>query len=237
MTKIIKNDGSETEDFKEILEEAKTYYTKLYRRPTNELTNDIKASLDSLPKLSEGEANLLSGEITLAELTSVFKNAKSNKSPGTDGYTAEFLKCFWPELGHLVVKSINDGFNLGDMSATQKEGLIILLPKGEKTKTLLKNWRPITLLNVIYKLASGAIANRLKKVLTRLIHPDQRGFLAGRFTGDNIRLVYDVLDHSMRHQQRGLLLLIDFEKAFDSISWEFVHDVLRIFKFSENFSK
>ena len=91
----------------------------------------------------------------------------------------------------LFVKALNEGFTKKLMSATQREGLIILLPKGDKSRKLIKNWRPITLLNVVYKLASAAIANRMKSILTKLIHPDQCGFMAGRFTGDNIRLIYD----------------------------------------------
>ena len=90
--------------------------------------------------------------------------------------------------------SISEGFTNKLMSATKTERLIILLPKGDKSKKLIKkNCRPITLLNVVYKLASAAIANRVKSILTKQIHPDQFGFTAGRFTGNNIRLIYDVL--------------------------------------------
>ena len=112
-----------------------------------------------------------------------------------------------------MVKALNEGFTKKLMSATQREGLIILLPKGDKSRKLIKNWRPITLLNVVYKLASAAIANRMKSILTKLIHPDQCGFMAGRFTGDNIRLIYDVLFKANQQKKERTSCLNRFRKS------------------------
>ena len=81
----------------------------------------------------------------------------------------------------------------GELSSTQKEGVIICIPKGNKDKQLLKNWRPISLLNVVCKIGSACIANRLKVVLPTLIKEDQTGFMANRFIGDNIRLIHDLI--------------------------------------------
>ena len=95
----------------------------------------------------------------------------------------------------------------------------------------LKNWRPISLLNVSYKIASSCIANRIKTVLDFLIHENQKGSLKGRFIGENTRMIYDVLQYTHDKNIPGLLLLIDFEKAFDSISWKFLFDALLFFNF------
>ena len=104
------------------------------------------------------------------------------------------------------------------MSVTQKQGIITCLPKPNKQRDNLKNWRPISLLNVTYKMASTVISNRLKGVLDKLIHQDQKGFISGRFIGENIRLIYDVLFETQNQNIPGLLLSIDFEKAFDTVS-------------------
>ena len=74
-----------------------------------------------------------------------------------------------------------------------KELLITCLPKPNKSGHYLKNWRPIFLLNVVYKLAASVIANRMKTVLDKLINQDQKGFIVGRIIGENVRLIYDVL--------------------------------------------
>ena len=98
---------------------------------------------------------------------------KNNKSPGSDGFTSEFLK---------FIGSLNYGYSLGSLSVTQKQGIITCLPKGDKSRHFLKDWRPISLLNTVYKIGSGVIANRIKKVLPTLINNDQTGFIAGRYS-------------------------------------------------------
>ena len=66
------------------------------------------------------------------------------------------------------------------LSITQRLGIITLIPKGEKDKSYLKNWRPLTLLNSLYKMTSGCIAERIKPHLAKIIHEDQKGFIEGR---------------------------------------------------------
>ena len=98
----------------------------------------------------------------------------------------------------------------------------------------MKNWRPITLLNVIYKIASGCIAERIKSVLTKLISEDQRGFINGRYIGENTILMYDIIHITDTLNMPGLLLMVVFEKAFDSVSWNFILQVLNFFNFGES---
>ena len=134
----------------------------------------------------------------------------NNKSPGSDGFSSEFLKMFWKELGHFIVRSLNYGYDCGELSITQKQGIITCIPKEGKPRHYLKNWRPISLLNVIYKIASAAIANRVKPLLQNIISSDQTGFVPGRYIGENTRLIYDLLNYTEEHNIPGILLMIDF---------------------------
>ena len=120
---------------------------------------------------------------------------------------------------------------------SQKEGIITCIPKGNKSKKYIKNWRPISLLNISYKIASGCIASRIKSVLPSLIGREQSGFMAERFTGDNIRQVYDILSLSLEQKKPGIMLLIDFEKAFDSVAWSFIEKTLVYFNFKNDIKK
>jgi hypothetical protein len=95
---------------------------------------------------------------------------KDEKSPGLDGYTVEFFKYFWKDLSYFILRSLNYAYTVCNLSITQKQGVITCLPKPNKDRTSLKNWRPISLLNVTYKLASTVIPNRLKKLLAKLFH-------------------------------------------------------------------
>ena len=118
------------------------------------------------------------------------------------------------------------------MSISQRRGVISLLPKEDANLLKLPNWHPITLLNVDYKIASKVIATRFEKVLDLLISPDQTGFLKGRYIGQNIRLVNDVVEQTKIQNIRGLVQL-DFCKAFDTIEWSFIKRSLTPFNFGE----
>ena len=134
-------------------------------------------------------------------------------------------------MGHFVVRSLNYGFLKGTLSITQRQGIITCLPKGDIPIQFLKNWRPITLLNISYKIAAGSIANRLKTVLNKIIDFDPSGFVPGRFIGENASLLYDIIQYAEENNLPGLLLFIDFEKAFDSLSWNLLHKVLNYCNF------
>ena len=112
----------------------------------------------------------------------------------------------------FILRSLNYAYRTDSLSVTQKQGIITCIPKPNKSWHFLKNWRRISLLNVIYKLASSVIANRIKSVLDSIVHEDQKGFIAGRFIGENVRLIYDVLFETKQQNIPGLLLSIDFNK-------------------------
>ena len=99
----------------------------------------------------------------------------------------------------------------------------------------MKNWRPISLLNVDYKIASKAIAARLKEVLPSVIHMDQVGYVQNRNINENIRLLSDILEFTKKENVHGLLLAVDFQKAFDSVSWKFLELTLEKFRLGPSF--
>ena len=88
-----------------------------------------------------------------------------------------------------------------------------------------------------YKLASACIAERLKSVLPDIINENQTGFVPGRYVGENLRLLYDLMDYTKHNDIPGLLSLIDFKKAFDSVSWEFMFKVLDFYNFGDSFKR
>ena len=103
-----------------------------------------------------------------------------NKSPGSDGLPAEFYKVFWKDIRRHLLNAFNYAYTKGLLSVTQRRGLITLILKKNKPMNLIKNWRPITLLNCDYKIATKCIASRMKKVLPKLINNDQTGFMKNR---------------------------------------------------------
>ena len=160
---------------------------------------------------------------------------KNGKTPGIDGFPAEFFKVFWVKLKHMIYRSIKFVYKLGELPVTMRQCVISCLPKGNKDRSILQNWRPISLLSVLYKIISAAIANRLKSTLESLIDKTQTGFIHDRYIGHSTRLVYDIMYHTEKFKKEGLLMLIDFEKAFDSLSWKFLYNVLKFLGFGTKF--
>ena len=162
---------------------------------------------------------------------------RNGKSPGNDGLTAEFYKVFWPTLGHLLVGSLNCSFENGELANSQKQGIIKLIEKKSKDKRYTANWRPISLLNVDVKIASKAITLRLEKVLSDLISADQCAYAKGRNIFDAVGTIGDIMDHTKLRNLPGLMVTIDFEEAFDSLSWNFLFKVYKKFNFGQSFIK
>ena len=134
-------------------------------------------------------------------------------------------------ISTFLLSALNFGYESGCLSITQRRGIIKLIPKKDAEPFYIKNWRPISLLNTDYKIAAKAIANRFKTVLPKPINNDQTGFMKGRFIGENTRLIDGIIQYAAQHNTPGLLLFIDFEKAFDSLEWPFIQDTLRFFGF------
>lgn len=238
--KLVKENGKIITQQNQILQETEQYYKNLYSSKEGEITDiDLNKLLNNynIPKLNQNESNNLEGLLTLSELSSALKNMKNNRSPGVDGFSCEFFKMFWRELGTFVLRAINYSYETGEFSVAQQDGIITLIPKENKSRHLLTNYRPICLLNTVYKLASAGIANRIKTVLNKLIGQEQTGFISGHYIGENTRIIYDLMQLVDEQNKPGLLLLVDFEKAFDSLSWSFIEKVFKFFNFGPSVIK
>ena len=132
------------------------------------------------------------------------------------------------DLADILINALNYAHKTGTLLVSQRHGIIKLIPKKDADLSLIKNWRPITLLNYDYKIATKAIANRIKYILPELISDDQTGFIKNRFIGENIRLIDSVIKYAAAKDIPGLLLFLDFEKAFDTLEWPFIQKTLRL---------
>ena len=225
---------------KDIMTELKSFYQDLYRNKDNNMSaywneNFQKFTQNlNIPKLSDDQQSYCEGDLTYQECLKALNSFKNNKSPGNDGLTAEFYKKFWPILGHLLVESLNTAYRLGKLSNSQRQALIRLIEKKDKDRRCMENWRPVSLLNVDYKIGSKALATRLEKVLPDIIHEDQCAYVKGRTIFDAITSIDDVMEYTKVYNKPGLLTTFDFKKAFDSISRKYLLAALRNFNFGNS---
>ena len=231
--------GSDVTSAKDILSEIKTFYTDLYSKKTNTLNLEVNNLDNFIPtiKLSEGQRDTCEGPLTEEELAAALLTCKNDKSPGSDGLPSEFYRMFWNEIKTVLTNALNFAYQQSHLSLTQKEGIITLLPKKGKDPLLIKNWRPISLLNQDYKLATKVIARRIRNVLTYIINTDQTGFIKDRYIGENIVRLQNIMDFVDEENMPALVLNIDFEKAFDTVHWDFIAKSLQIFNFGPSIIK
>ena len=139
------------------------------------------------------------------------------------------------ELGKLLVSVFNYAFEVGELSSSQKQAVITLIQKKDRDSMLIKNWRPISLINVDIKIASKALAFRLRKVIHKVIHYDQTAYVKGRYIGESVRLIDNLLAYAESENLDGILSDADIEKAFDSVEHNFIFASLKKFGFGEDF--
>ena len=217
--KLKLSNGIVTTDPVKIDSEIEHFYSKLYK--ANEIIDhdDTFIATENVPKLTQQERDFCDGPITENECKLTLKTFKKSKSPGNDGLTCEFYMKFWDLLQKPLVKSFNAAYNAGELTISQRQALITLIEKTGKDRESLKNWRPISLLNLDYKLLSKSISIRMQQYLPKLIHQNQSGFVKGRFIGDSVRIIQDLMAYMDQKKLNGILLFVDFEKAFDTIEW------------------
>ena len=112
----------------------------------------------NLPKLTDNESRLCEGELTKRECWEALQTKGNNKRPGNDDLSKEFYVCFFNEIHSYLLQSLNTSFREGQLSSIQRQAVIVLIEKKDKDKRFLRNWRPISLINVDAKIASKAIS-------------------------------------------------------------------------------
>jgi hypothetical protein len=218
----------------DIVSECQSFYQRIFTAEHID-DNAVNYFLDGLPKLSTTQADVCDGPISYGECLLAIRGMKNGKSPGSDGLGKEFYDKFFYLFGNDFVSVINRAYTDGALSESQRTGYITLLCKNPACPENLSNWRPISLLNVDYKIISKSLANRLRKVLPAVVNIDQTCSVPGRSIMDNLHLLRNVVDYCEYKQSRCAIISFDQAKAFDRVSHDFIFRVLRAFGFGESF--
>ncbi|CAI5477217.1 unnamed protein product [Closterium sp. Yama58-4] len=221
-------------DSQGILRAASAFFADIFGTDRCQLEEQWKPEKGKT--LPPWEAAELSADWTEEEVKRAFSAMAANKSPGKDGLPKELFEAHWDLLGKGFMALARVFASSATLSTEVKEAVTILLhKKGDKDQ--LNNYRPITLLNFTYKVLARVLANRMKKFLGRVISPEQYGFLQGRRLTDAVGLVADIIDTARRDNEDWFLLLVDFKKAFDSVSRGYLFRTMRAMGFPDRFVK
>ena len=219
--------GTEVSSQEEIEKAHVDFYSCLFSEEPVDvaLQDDL---LSSLPcQLSSDQASSCEGQMTLDEMTFALKKMNSNKAPGPDGLSVEFYVKFWDWLGPYLCRVLNAYYHAGEMCESMKtSNKRVIFKKGDRKN--LKNWRPISLLNVDYEICSKVLSLHLSKVLEFIVDPDQPCSVPGRKITSNLHILRDVLDYIDRTNETGILISLDQEKAFDRVNRTFLLNLLSL---------
>ena len=182
--KLIDEKGNETTEVQDILNMQRDFYKELYEVDDFVHFNMRNTGSKSVPKSIYEQQ---SQELVLTDLAVATKSMNNGKTPGQDGIPVDFYKVFWNELKEPLINMVVCVYNKDILHSTAREGILNLIPKANKDTRLIKNLRPITLLNTDYKIIEKAVANKMIPALSEIISRDQRGFMKERRISVNIR--------------------------------------------------
>jgi hypothetical protein len=212
----------------------KRYYASLFTAQQCDAVAQDDMLAKVTRKLSQGERDACEGLLTEQECFSALSGMPHGKTPGSDGFPMEFYLRFWQSFGTDLVRVLNVVYETGQLSTSQRRGLLIVLYK-KNDRLEMNNWRPISLLNVDYKIATRAISGRLLAVIGTVVGSDQTCGVPGRTISENLSFICDLIDYVEHEDLPVAFLSLDQEKAFDRVDWGFLLRILDRFNFGPSF--
>ena len=184
------------------------------------------------PFIFSADITTLSAPVSPNEIKDAFFDINPLKAPGSDGFGGKFYQAFWPIIKKELITAVQSFFFHGKLPPSLNHTLITLIPKREAPETP-DHFRPISLINSIYKAISKLLVTRLRPILQREISPLQNAFTQDRSIHDNLFIAQEALNtfHKSHNKTGWCALKLDMEKAYDRIEWDFLWQTLEAFGF------
>lgn len=175
-------------------------------------------------------------KISHNEVTEVLFAMYPDKAPGPNGFTPRFLQNSWQIVEKEFYKMIEKSKERQKIGGCTNSSFLALIPKEKGAKTF-STFCPISLCNIGYKVITKVIANRLNKILPKIIPQNQGGFIHGRQLVDNFVMVQEAIHSNLHRKEKGMVIKLDLANAFDRVRHSFLFDVLLKLGFSQCFIK
>jgi hypothetical protein len=224
---ITDNQGITWKDSEHIFSVFNDYFANIFKKSDTQYSPELFKVVKD--RISNDQYDYLDNNFTSLEVLEAISNLKSNSAPGPDGLTALFFQKYWDIIGSDILSFVLNILNNGASPSKINHTFISLIPK-VNSPSLPSDFRPISLRNVILKIITKTIANRIKKVLPSIINEFQSAFLSGRLKTDNSLIVFETFHYlnKTRKKSNGFVgIKLDMAKAYDSLEWDFIENTLR----------
>ncbi|KAK1282596.1 hypothetical protein QJS10_CPB22g00515 [Acorus calamus] len=230
LRKVQLHDGTISEDPPTIKSHAINYYRNLLNVEYQGTIQNVEAART----LSPSDWLPLCAEVSVSEIEHAVFSMKALSSPGPDGFPARFFQMFWHVVKMDFINAVSSFFQSGYLLKQINHSFISLIPKTKNAESF-DNFRPISLCNVVYKTITKILAERLQVVLPKLISLNQSAFVRGRSIVHSTLLAHELVRYLHSPSSKGRSCLkVDLRKAFDSVRWDFLSEVLKGMNFPPN---
>ena len=216
-------DGEWVEEPARVKEEARLFFLHRFQE-----TDHNRPHLDGIEfqSIDQHQNDMLTGRFTEEEIKVAVWGCGSEKSPSPDGINFKFIKRFWNLVKPDVLRFMEEFYVNGIFPRGCNASFIVLIPKVVNLQSL-EEYRPILLIGCMYKIVAKLLANRLKKIMPFIIDERQTTFIEGRHLLHSVLIANEVVDEAKRSKKPCLVFKVDYEKAYDSVSWDFLVYMLR----------
>ncbi|XP_020262770.1 uncharacterized protein LOC109838764 [Asparagus officinalis] len=222
---LYNNAGEKLTDGEKITSELISFYKNLMGSATDTVKPDMNI-ISNGPCLNASQEKYLSDPVIRDEIKEALFSIPGNKARSPDGYSMSFFKSAWGIIGEEISLAIEDFFKTGKLLGEINSTSITLIPKVQCPRTP-SDFRPIACYNCLYKFLSKNLTNRMKSLMGTLVNEAQSAFIKGRQITSNILLAHELVkNYSGKHISLRVMLNIDIKKAFDTINWDFLKDML-----------
>jgi exonuclease III len=222
ITKLITDRGNQITDSDEIMK----YVFKHFENAHKEFKSKIEyfnEFMEYVPKVKNTDTQ---GHFTHDEIFNAIKNASSRSSPGPDGISYNFMKMYYDKFKDIFRNMMIEISNKKLLSDSQTLANVILFPKANKDRTNINNYRPISCLNVDYKIIAKCLVDRINSFASEIIFPYQLAGTRGKNIADNVHLVRTLMDNARGKRNKFILISLDYKNAFNSISHEYIVKII-----------
>ncbi|XP_019228471.1 PREDICTED: uncharacterized protein LOC109209618 [Nicotiana attenuata] len=230
----------------DIAEAFVEYYKNLLGRKCTSRIRVCSATVKEGPMVTAEQRRMLTAEFSIQEMKEALWDIAGDKAPGCPGsgcdtgpdrYGSQFFKDCWDTIKENLTAGVMEFFRAGKPLKVWNTTVLTLVPKSDHANTV-GDYRSIACCNTIYKKVSKMLSNRLKLVLPDIISPNQSAYVAGRNIVQNILICQDLVRlYNRKQTTSSCLIKIDLKKAYDTVEWEFVEEMLHAMEFPQKYIK